>query len=458
MKDPFFWGTATSSFQIEGGHDKGGRTPSIWDVYTTTKDKVKNNDDGRQGIHHYDRYEEDLNYLEKLGVNSYRFSISWSRIIPHIDGIINQEGLAFYDAIINKLNASGIRPFVTLYHWDLPQYLQDQGGWENRQTAYAFERFARYVAQHFGQRVQDYITINEPQCIINLGHRTLEHAPGIFLDEKRTVGAIHNLLLAHGLAVQAIRKVAPHAKIGFAPTSTAAIPLTKREEDLSAARKSYFALNYGSFDGVTLYSDPVFLGDYPQNFYLYYKNFLPSSYKEDLKIISTPLDYCYQNFYTGYYVKALANGDPIKVEYKDENTRGVFAWLYKVPEALYYGPLFLYERYKLPIIISENGISVVDKLMRETTIDTSTRQETYRVHDTGRIDYYHRYLHCLLKAKKDGVDIRGYFAWSLFDNFEWAWGYEARFGLIYVDYQNFRRYPKDSFYFYKRIIDENRDI
>lgn len=452
----FFWGTATSSFQIEGGHDLGGRTPSIWDTYTTTPGKVKNNDDGRLGIDHFHLYEEDLSFLEKLGVNSYRFSLSWSRIIPHIDGIINHEGLAFYDAILTKLEKMNIRPFITLYHWDLPTYLQAIGGWENRETAYQFQHFASVVVKHFGARVLDYITINEPQCIINLGHRTLEHAPGVYLGEKRAVRAIHNLLLAHGLAAQEIRKHNPQAKIGFAPTSTSAIPLTKSDADLEAARKSYFALNYASFDGVSIYSDPVFLGDYPSIFYSYYKDYLPETYREDLKIISTPLDYCYQNFYTGYYVKALPNGEPLRVDYKPENTRGVFPWLYKVPEALYFGPKFLYERYKLPIIVSENGVSMVDTLVTEPNALSGKLE--YRIHDFGRIDYYQAYISSLLKAKREGIDIRGYFAWSLFDNFEWAWGFEARFGLIFVDYENSRRYPKDSFHFYKRLIENNQNI
>ncbi len=457
-KDPFFWGTATSSFQIEGGHDKDGRTPSIWDVYTVTPGKVKNNDDGRLGINHFDYYEQDLAYLSKLGVNSYRFSLSWSRIIPHKNGHVNSKGLAYYDKILDQLEAQGIRPFVTLYHWDLPTYLQEDGGWENRETALAFAHFTRVVVQHFQNRVNDYITINEPQCIIHLGHRTLEHAPGIYLDERRAVRAVHHLLLAHGLAVQTIRQHHPNAKIGFAPTSTAAIPFSDHPRDLLAAKKSYFALNYGAFDGVTLYSDPVFLGDYPPQFYHYYQEYLPSTYREDLKIISQPLDFCYQNFYTGYYVKALANGEPIRVPYRHDNTRGVFQWLYKVPEALYYGPKFLYERYQKPIIISENGISVIDELVKEHPLKTKHEVQDYYIDDTQRIDYYKSYIKELLRAKLDGVDIRGYFAWSLFDNFEWAWGYQARFGLIYVDFQSYARYPKESFYFYKQLIEQYRDI
>jgi beta-glucosidase len=455
---PFFWGTATSSFQIEGGFDQGGRTPSIWDTYTTTPGKVRNNDDGRLGIDHFHQYGEDLSYLETLGVNSYRFSISWSRIIPSKDGQVNLEGLAFYDRILAKLETYGITPFVTLYHWDLPNYLQEIGGWENRETAYAFAAYTKAVVSHFGDRCLNYITINEPQCIINLGHRTLEHAPGIYLDDKRIVNAIHNLLLAHGLAVKAIRELNNEAKIGFAPTATSAIPLTNHPRDVEAARRSFFALNYGAFDGVILYSDPIFLGDYPKQYYDYYRAYLPSTLKEDLALISQPLDYCFQNFYTGYYVRALDNGNPIKVPYKPENIRGVCEWLYKVPESLYFGPLFLYERYKKPIIISENGVAVVDHLSKEHVFKEFSLVEENRIHDFQRIDYYQSYIQQLLKAKQEGVDIRGYFAWSLFDNFEWALGYEARFGLIYVDYKTYKRYPKDSFHFYKELIKNHQDI
>lgn len=454
--DKFIWGTATSSFQIEGGHDLDGRTASIWDHYTLKTGKIRNDDDGRRGIDHYHMYNEDLKYLQKLGVSAYRFSLSWSRIIPNIDGKVNTKGLDFYDKILDRLEEMNITPFVTLYHWDLPQYLQEIGGWENRKTAEAFQHFTRIVVTHFQNRVNNYITINEPQCIINLGHRTLEHAPGIHFNEKRSVRAIHNLLYAHGLSVKVIREINKLAKVGFAPTATSAIPLTSSKQDLEAARISFFALNYGSFDGVTLYSDPVFLGNYPREYLNYYEEFLPVTYKEDLKIISSPLDYCFQNFYTGYYVRALANGQPLKVAYSKENTRETMPWLYKVPAALYYGPKFLYERYKKPILITENGVAVNDVVSLEKSHDRLV--ETITIKDSKRIDYYQSYISELLRAKQDGVDIAGYFAWSLFDNFEWAYGFTARFGLVYIDYKDLKRYPKDSFYFYKKLIEEHQDI
>lgn len=442
----FYWGTATSAFQIEGAANLDGRTPSIWDTYTLEEGKILNHDDGRKGIDHYHLFKTDLKYLKELGVNSYRFSISWSRIIPNADGKINEKGMAFYERILQELVQYQVRPFITFYHWDLPMWLQDMGGWTNRNTAFAFADFVAVITQRFKQYCHDYITINEPQCIINLGHKTLEHAPGIFLEDKEAVISVHNLLLAHGLAVQAIRKIDREAKIGFAATSSPAIPIDDNEENIDVARRCYFSLTKGHFDQVTLYSDPIFLGDYPKEFYDYYQPYLPATLKEDLVIISSPIDYCYQNIYSGYFVKANEDKGYKILPYSEENPAYVFTWLHQMPKTLYYGPKFLYERYQKPIIISENGISVIDVLTQD-----------HKIHDYARIEYYRRYLEQMEKAQKDGIPIKGYFAWSLFDNFEWAFGYSARFGLIYVDYQSMKRYPKDSFYFYQKYIADHQE-
>ncbi|MDD2398185.1 MAG: family 1 glycosylhydrolase [Bacilli bacterium] len=437
----FFWGTATSAFQIEGGHNIDGRSPSIWDVFSLQNGRIKNHDDGRNGINHYKTYQNDLTHLAKLGVNSYRFSLSWSRIIPTLNGEVNKSGLAFYDRILDELEKYKITPFITLYHWDLPQYLQDIGGWLNPKTVEAFAHYVAVVVQHFGSRCLHYITLNEPQCIVNLGHRTLEHAPGIYLSDEQTVKIVHHLLLAHGHAVTVIRKLNVGATVGIANTSTVAIPVANTSTNIELARRHYFSLERGRFDQVTLFSDPVFLGRYPQEFIEFYEQFLPENYKKDLEIISQDIEYCYQNFYTGYFIAEDKAGNMKILPYTNENYTGVFPWLHYVPETLYYGPKFLFERYQKPIIISENGISVVDKV-------TSDK----KVHDVWRIKYFSDYISALLKIKKEGVPVLGYFAWSLFDNFEWAWGYQPRFGLIYIDYLTQERIYKDSFYFYQNLI------
>jgi beta-glucosidase len=443
MQD-FFWGTATSSFQIEGGHNIDGRSPSIWDVFTLQKGKVRNGDDGREGIDHYHHYQSDLAYLPKLGVNSYRFSLSWSRIIPADDGAVNRDGLAYYDRILDELEKYQIAPFITLYHWDLPQYLQEKGGWLNRQTVEAFAHYVEVCVRHFNKRCRHYITLNEMQCIVNLGHRTLEHAPGVYYDEEKAVRVVHNLLLAHGRATAIIRAINPEASVGFANTSTVAVPLAKTGVNIEAARRDYFALERGRFDQVTLYSDPIFFGYYPKEYLAWYAQYLPPDYQNDMPVISQKIDFCYQNIYTGHYVGLDHKGQRYSAPYQKKNFTGVFPWLHYVPEALYYGPKFLFERYQKPIFISENGIAIVDELTRGN-----------RIHDSMRIRYLKGYLNALLKVKQEGVPITGYFAWSLFDNFEWAWGYEPRFGLIYVDRISERRYIKDSFAFYRDYIKEH---
>jgi len=297
------------------------------------------------------------------------------------------------------------------------------------------------VVKHFAKRCQHYITLNEPQCIVHLGHRTLEHAPGIYLEEGRAVLMLHHLLLAHGRAVRTIRQYNPEASVGIATTSTVPIPVEKTVTNIEAARQCYFSLERGRFDQVTLYSDPIFLGHYPTEFLEYYQTYLPHNYQKDLEIISQEIDFCYQNYYTGYFV-SVDNNHQVKIlPHQKENFTGVFDWLHYVPETLYYGPKFLYERYHKPVIISENGIAVRDELTND-----------YQIHDQGRIQYLAGYLEALFRIKAEGVPIAGYFAWSLFDNFEWAWGYEPRFGFVYIDYENQKRYCKDSFAFYRDFI------
>jgi len=444
MQKGFIWGAGTSAYQIEGAFDMDGRSPSIWDIYSHTPGRVLRNHTGDIACDHYHRYEEDVALMAELGVKAYRFSLSWSRIIPDGVGAINLKGMAFYDRLLDAFEKHGIEPYVTLYHWDLPQALFERGGWINRASVDWFANFVDVVTRHFGSRVQNYITINEPQCIVQLGMHAHEHAPGIIYSTKECLAASHHLLLAHGQAVRVIRKNVPTAKIGFAPCSNSVVPDGKDTHSIEEARKLFFALPYDNFYAVTLFSDPVFLGDYPKEYYEMYKGQIPDIRPGDLDIISTPIDYCYQNVYTGNYCSLDASGKGYLRPFAPGSPQANIPWEDIVPETNYWTPKFLYERYKKPVFIGENGMCCHDWVSKDG-----------EVHDPNRVDFIDRYLTELKRAHDDGIPIVGYFYWSLLDNFEWAWGYTKRFGLVFVDFVTQKRTPKDSFFFYKKIIAEN---
>ena len=441
----FVWGTATASYQIEGAAYEDGRTDSVWDVFSRTEGNVKNFHNGDYACDHYHRYKEDVKLMAELGVNAYRFSISWSRILPNGTGEVNQKGIEFYNNLIDELLKYNITPYITLFHWDYPHILDRKGGWRNNDSPKWFEEYARVVYNAFSDRVKNFITFNEPQCFIGGGYQTGVHAPGYKLSRGEIVQMSHNVLKAHGLAVRALREIAPDCKVGYAPCGSAAIPLTESKEDIEAARKKYFALDPENFNWcVCWWSDPIMLGHYPEddpNFKLYSK-YLPENYKEDLELISTPIDFYCQNIYSGFLVKAGESG-PEKVPYSINTSYNSLGWP-TTPKSLYWGPKFLYERYKKPIVITENGMACHDVVSSDG-----------KVHDPNRIDFIERYLKELKKCAADGTDIKGYFYWSLMDNFEWAHGFTQRFGLVYTDYETFERIPKDSYSYYKEIIAQN---
>lgn len=440
----FIFGAATASFQIEGATNIDGRTPSIWDTHCQKEGNIYDSSNGDIACESYLRYKEDVKLLKKLGVKAYRFSISWSRVMPKFNKV-NKKGINYYRNLALELIKNGITPYVTIYHWDMPQYIDDMGGFLNPDFPKWFEEYTTVVTTHLGDIVKDYITINEPQCIIHLGHRTKEHAPGVSLREKELLQCIHNLLLAHGRSVRVIRKNVENSTIGFAPCSRAFVPTDKDSKELyQKCYDSYFDIttNYDFAYGVSIYSDPVFLGDYPKKYYEIFKDILPNITKEDLEIISTPIDYCYQNNYSGDYYNLDESGNLLQLPKELGCPESNIFWGQVVPESLYYIPKFLYERYKKPIIISENGMCCHDAVSLDG-----------KVHDPNRVDFIRRYLMNLDKAYKE-VPIKGYFYWSLLDNFEWALGYTKRFGIVYVDYKTRNRMPKDSYYAYKKIIKE----
>ena len=441
----FVWGSATASYQIEGAAFEGGRGYTVWDDFCTINGNVFDGSDGSVACDHYHRYKEDVQYMKKLGMKAYRLSLAWSRLMPTGEGEVNEEGVKFYHNLFDELIANGITPYVTLFHWDLPFDLYAKGGWQNPEMVEWFAAYAELVAKLYGDKVKHFITFNEPQCFLGLGHVTGEHAPGTIMSQRSTLAMTHIMLKAHGAAVKKIRENVSGAKIGIAPTSTVACPNSDSAKDVKAARDTYFDVpeqeNY--LWTVSWFSDPIFFGKYPEAGLKLFEKDLPDMTKEDFELISQPLDFYGQNIYNGYMVEADEEGKPRMLTRKMGHPRTAIGWPV-VPESLYWGPKFLYERYKLPILITENGLSCTD------TVDLNGE-----IHDADRCDFYHRYLRELRRAAIDGVDVMGYFAWSLMDNFEWAKGYTERFGLIHIDYETQKRTPKDSAYWMQKVMESN---
>jgi len=446
FKKDFVWGTATAAYQIEGAVNEDGRGLSVWDIFTADGNCFDGHT-GEVACDHYHRIEEDVKLMKELGVTAYRFSISWTRILPQGIGEVNKKGVAFYNRLIDCLLENGITPYITLFHWDYPYELEIRGNWSNPDSPQWFLEYAKVVFRAFGDRVKHFITFNEPQCFIGTGYGSNTHAPGVKCSERDLVLKTHHVLLAHGLAVRAFRKLVPDGKIGYAPTCSVAIPMSESERDIEAARLEYCDVKEEHFTySLTWWSDPVLLGSYPEHTKAFVKleKYLPVSYKDDLKIISEPIDFYCQNIYKGYLVKAGEEGPQ-----RQPNPVGTRISTIKMPitpECLYWGPRFLYERYRLPIIISENGMACHDMVTSDG-----------KVHDLGRIYFIESYLAQLSRAVEDGVDITGYMYWSFMDNFEWGEGYSQRFGLVYVDYESQKRVPKDSYYWYKEFIESQKN-
>lgn len=439
--EKFIFGCATAAYQIEGAYNTN-KEESIWDRFTKIEGNILDGSDASIACNSYHRYKEDINLLKNLGVSAYRFSISWCRIVNK-NGEKIKEGIEYYTNLAKLLKENGIEPFVTLYHWDMPGYIQDKGGFLNDEISNDFANYTDIITKALKPYVKYFITINEPQCIMFLGHRLGLHAPGLKLNDKDMLHAIHNLLLCHGKAVSIIRANIPNSKIGFAPCSRPMVPKDNDPLLYKKCYEKYFELkDYDYPNLVSIYSDPIFLGDYPKDYYILFKDILPKINDEDLDIISQPIDYIYQNIYTGNYYFLDKNNELKMEEFYPGYPEGNIDWLQVVPEALYYGPKFLYDRYKKPIIISENGFCNNDVISLDG-----------HVHDPERSDYIKRYLIELKKVSKE-IPILGYFYWSLLDNFEWNSGLKKRFGLVYVDYRNQNRLEKDSYYTYQNIIKE----
>jgi beta-glucosidase len=442
----FMWGVATSAFQIEGAVAEGGRKPSIWDSFTRRPGAIYENHHADVACDHYHLYRQDVALMKRLGIQAYRFSVSWSRILPDGVGAVNPEGLRFYSDLLDELIAAGITPVLTLYHWDLPEALSARGGWLNPESPLWFEELARVVALNLGSRVDHYITFNEPNCFLGVAHLAGVHAPGIRLPMKDILQMSHHVLLAHGRAVKVLReRVAGPCRIGFAPTGPMHYPKTESPADIEAARAATFSIGKSiAFNAINvrMWYDPIFLGAYPPEAAAAYGSDMPTVAPGDMELISQPLDYVGQNIYNGHAVEACANAEGFAFVPRSFSQPRVLNNWPVTPESLYWGPRFLFERYRKPIMVTENGVPTHDLVSLDG-----------EVHDGVRIDCLTRYLAEYKRAAADGVEVMGYFLWTLMDNFEWALGYPMRFGLVFVDYDTQRRICKDSAAWYRRVIE-----
>lgn len=434
----FVWGVATSSYQIEGAWQTDGKSESIWDRFSHTPGKISDGTTGDDACQHYERWPEDIALMRALGVQSYRFSIAWPRILPHGRGPTNQPGLDFYSRLVDGLLEAGIAPHVTLYHWDLPQVLQDEGGWPERPIVDAFVEYADVVTRYLGDRVRMWTTFNEPWVIARLGYEFGVHAPG-HQSQREAVRAGHHVLLAHGTAVPVIRANVRDADVGIVLNLGPQIAASSCAADIEAAR-----LADGMFN--RWYLDPLAGFGYPVDVAAVYGGALDVVQPGDMEIIARPIDYLGVNYYTRGVIRDLENVAaeecPPTVIANDEVTE--MGWeVY--PEGLLETLLRLHTHYQFPALyITENGAAFPDEPPVEG-----------RVHDAQRVAYYRRHLMAVAKAIALGAPVRGYYGWSFMDNFEWAFGFTKRFGLVYVDYASQQRTIKDSGLWYRGVIAAN---
>ncbi len=439
----FTWGAASSAYQVEGAASARART--IWDDFCSVPGAVWGGHGGQTACDHVGRFREDVALMREIGLRAYRFSVSWARVIPGGTGEPIGPGLAFYDALVDELLRAGIEPWVTLYHWDLPSDLQSRGGWLNREIAGWFGEYARVVVDRLSDRVTRWMTINEPQIFVPFGHGTGLHAPGLKLGMAEQLLAGHHALLAHGRGVSVIRERARRPPwVGWAPIGRVRYPATESAEDIDAARRATGAVLHRDFWNNAWFGDAAVLGRYPEDGLRLFGADAPRPAPGDMERIAQRLDFYGLNIYDGEPYRAAEDG-PRRVALPPGHPQTAVKW-FVTPEALRWGPLFLHERYGLPIVITENGMS-----------NTDWPDAEGRVRDPQRIDYTRRYLRALRGAVEAGADVRGYFHWSFTDNFEWQEGYKERFGLVHVDFATQRRTVKDSGRWYGGVIRSNGD-
>lgn len=440
VPDSIIFGVATSAYQIEGAHNEDGKRPSMWDTFSHVQGNVWDGSNGDIACDHYHRYKEDVKLMKELGVSHYRFSISWPRVIPNGTGEVNLKGIEFYKNLIKELLDNGIKPVVTLYHWDLPQALQDKGGWENRETIDNFVSYSKTMFKFFGQYVPIWVTHNEPTSSAYGGYAVGEQAPGV-KDYKRAMQVAHNILVSHGKVVKAFRTMNIQAKIGIVLTISPVYIATDKEEDILAGERHDQVIN-------RWFTDALYKGSYPKMISNFFKEkeYYPEILDGDMETISEKTDFLGLNYYSRNLMKA---GDgPVGAEHvKTENDYTEMNWeVY--PQGIYDMLIKIKDDYgDIPVYITENGASFADSV-----------SEDGKIYDIKRENYLREHLKKIIEANKDGANVKGYFLWSLMDNFEWAHGYSKRFGIVYVDRETLDRKPKNSYYFYqdvnkRRVID-----
>jgi beta-glucosidase len=433
----FVWGAATASFQIEGATAEDGRGESVWDRFCATPGKVRNGDNGVVACDFYHRYREDIAIMRELGIDGFRFSIAWPRVLPEGRGAVNAKGLDFYDRLVDELLGNGITPFVTLFHWDTPQVLEDQGGWPDRAIVGAFEEYVTAVAERLGDRVGHWITHNEPWVVSWIGYGWGHHAPGRTSDAD-ALATSHHLLLSHGKAVEILRSLSPGSQVGITLNLDHVYAETASAEDEAAA------LWVDGFHN-RWFLDPLFKGSYPQDMLEAWADIAPPIQDGDLETISAPIDFLGVNNYTSPLVAAGPDGGRSQIVRREDVDRTDMGWEV-VPGGLRDLLVRLARDYEpKAIYVTENGAAYGDVLGHDGAVEDPERQA-----------YYEAYISAAAEAVAEGAPLRGYFAWSLLDNFEWAWGYWKRFGLVYVDYPTLERVPKGSFYWYRDLIAAQR--
>jgi len=452
FRDDFSWGAATASYQIEGAWNEDGKGLSVWDTFCEKPGAVQRGETGKVACDHYHRMAEDIDLMAEIGLNAYRFSISWPRVLPAGTGAICEQGLDFYDRLVDGLLAKGIQPWATLFHWDYPWDLFRQGGWLNDDSSKWFADYTKVIAEKLGDRVQNWMTLNEPQIFVGLGHQQGAHAPGLRMTPPDVIRIAHNVLLSHGRAAETLRATcAKTPVIGWAPAVGVHSADRNDPGTVTALEEAFFKFNglENCFMESVVWSDPALLGRYPEEYLAVAEPYLPASWSDDLAVIKQPLDFCGMNIYAGWGRYARNEQGEIEFvmheHFADGYPHTLFGWPVE-GQSLYWGPKLYADRYGLPIVITENGMSGHDWVHVDG-----------KCHDPHRIDFVTRYLRELKAAAEDGVDVRGYFQWSLMDNFEWAEGYKHRFGLIHIDYESLKRTLKDSAYWYGDVIRSNGD-
>ncbi len=438
----FIWGSATASYQVEGAIKEDGRKPSTWDAFCDIPGKIENGDTGEHACDHYHRYKEDVQLMKQIGLHAYRFSIAWPRIIPDGSGSVNQKGIDFYDRLIDELLKNDITPYITLFHWDLPQILEDTyGGWRSKEVSRLFANYASEVVKRFSDRVQHWMTINEIMCFTIFAHRDDIFAPGKLESNQVINQTVHNAMLGHGLAVEAIRHHAhKRPQIGIVENLVPTWPIYDTQEHIAAAKQAWTDMNQQRLF-------PLLTGKYDEKYLKDLGADAPEFTPEEMSIIGAPCDFIGYNYYFADAIRSCPDSEKGYeiLPFPEKYAKSDMGWPI-TPKALYYSLKFTKEVFNnIPVYVTENGMAAHDSVT-----------ESGEVLDIDRKEYLRTHLEMTSQAIKDGCDVRGYFVWSLMDNFEWSFGYSKRFGITRVDYDTMKRTLKLSGDYFSRVVKENR--